>query len=94
MIREPSESAIDQAARRLERALTRLEQKLAAQGGGQVSAGLFDQDAARLAEELEKARGREQALEEAGAAASAALGRAIDEIRAALGAEAAAPVGE
>jgi hypothetical protein len=89
MIREPSESPIDQAARRLERAIARLEEKLAGPGGGPVSADLFDQNANRLAAELDQARAREKALAEAGAAASAALGRAIDEIRTALGATAA-----
>ena len=57
--------------------------------------GLFDTDAeaeaesraARLAVDLEAARAREKALEEAGEQASEALGRAIAEIRAALGDE-------
>jgi hypothetical protein len=57
--------------------------------------GLFDADAeaeaesraARLAVDLEAARAREKALEEAGEQASEALGRAIAEIRAALGDE-------
>jgi hypothetical protein len=56
---------------------------------------LFDSDAeaeaesraARLAVDLEAARAREKALEEAGEQASEALGRAIAEIRAALGDE-------
>ena len=43
--------------------------------------------AARLALDLEAARAREKALEEAGEQASEALGRAIAEIRAALGDE-------
>jgi len=95
MIREPSESALEQAAKRLERALQRLEQKTTGQPAGGSGGGLFDQDAARLAAELDKARERERLLEEAGAAASDALGRAIEEIRAALGApEAAQAAGE
>jgi hypothetical protein len=53
--------------------------------------GLFDAEAeskaARLAVDLEAARAREKALEEAGEQASEALGRAIAEIRAALGDE-------
>jgi hypothetical protein len=87
MIRDAAgESAIEAAAKRLERAVAMLEQRLgqrlkesAAEAGG-----LFDQDRARLAEELDRARARERALEEAGAEASAALGRAILELRAAL----------
>ena len=82
-MREPSsESPLDQAVKRLERAVSQLEQRLAGVGGG--DRGLFDQDSARLAVELEKAREREKELEEAGAEASAALGRAIAEIKAAL----------
>ena len=44
-----------------------------------------DEDRARLATELDEARARERQLEEAGAAASEALARAISEIRATLG---------
>jgi len=76
------ETALDLAAKRLERALAGLEQRLARDGG--AAGGLFDQDQARLAAELTAARARERELEEAGHAASAALGRAIAEIRAAL----------
>lgn len=79
------ESALDLAAKRLERALAALEHRLAdrpvASGDG---AGLFDADTANLAAELDRARVRERELEAAGAEASAALGRAILEIRAAL----------
>ena len=46
--------------------------------------GLFDQDRAKLAAELDQSKARERELEEAGAQASAALGRAIQEIKAAL----------
>lgn len=84
MIRDPaSESAIDQAARRLERAIALLEQRLGEARGraGLEAGGLFDQDRAKLAAELDEARAREKALEAAGAEASAALGRAIAEIR-------------
>ena len=50
--------------------------------------GLFDEDErARLVADLEAAREREKALEEAGEQASVALGRAIAEIRAAMGDE-------
>lgn len=82
----PSESALDLAAKRLERAVALLEQRLTVrlkQAGAEAD-GLFDQDRAKLAAELDQARARERELEEAGAEASAALGRAILEIRAAL----------
>lgn len=87
-------SALDLAARRLERAVAQLELRLAARAAQPVvdaapaSGGdLFDGEAARLKVELDAARERERALEEAGAQASIALGRAIAEIRAALGDE-------
>ena len=100
-------NALELAARRLERAVSQLEQKIAADrtarlaafaaaasaasSGGSDDPGLFDAEAeskaARLALDLEAARAREKALEEAGEQASEALGRAIAEIRAALGDE-------
>ena len=93
-------NALELAARRLERAVSQLEQKLAAEraarpaalaAGSAESADLFDAEAeskaARLALDLEAARAREKALEQAGEQASEALGRAIAEIRAALGDE-------
>ncbi len=80
------ESALDLAARRLEQAVRQLEQRLAQPGttADGDAGGLFDQDRASLAAELDQARARERELEAAGAEASAALGRAILEIRAAL----------
>jgi Domain of unknown function (DUF4164) len=80
------ESALDLAARRLEQAVHVLEQRLAhrLKTAGDAAGGLFDQDRANLAAELDEARARERELEAAGAEASAALGRAILEIRAAL----------
>lgn len=97
-------NALELAARRLERAVSQLEQKIAAERSARPAApatgsgapasgdpGLFDVEAeskaARLAVDLEAARAREKALEEAGEQASEALGRAIAEIRAALGDE-------
>ena len=100
-------NALELAARRLERAVSQLEQKItaertarlaafsaaatAASGASSGDPGLFDVEAeskaARLALDLEAARAREKALEEAGEQASEALGRAIAEIRAALGDE-------
>jgi hypothetical protein len=91
-------SALDLAARRLERAVAQLEQKLAARppvavasasASAASSSDLFDGEAVRLKAQLDAARDRERALEEAGAQASVALGKAIAEIRAALGDEAA-----
>ena len=81
-----SESALDLAAKRLEQAVHVLEQRLAQRmkQAGDAAGGLFDQDRANLAAELDEARARERELEAAGAEASAALGRAILEIRAAL----------
>jgi hypothetical protein len=81
-----SESALDLAAKRLERAVHVLEQRLAERlkTAGAEAGGLFDQDRANLAAQLDDARARERELEEAGAEASAALGRAIVQIRAAL----------
>lgn len=86
----PGESALDLAAKRLERAVLMLEQRLAQRlkEAGAEAGGLFDQDRAKLAAELDQARARERELEEAGAAASEALGRAIQEIRAALNGQA------
>jgi hypothetical protein len=78
------ESALDQAVKRLDRAVAQLEQRLSAKASGGDEGGLFDQDRARLAAELDQSRAREKELEAAGAEASAALGRAIAEIQAAL----------
>ena len=81
-----AEGAIELAARRLERAVALLEQRIA-QRLAVASAGAgaaFDEDRARLASALDDARARERELEDAGAAASAALARAISEIRATL----------
>ena len=80
------ESALDLAARRLDQAVHGLEQRLAQRlkTAGDEAGGLFDQDRANLATQLDEARARERELEAAGAEASAALGRAIVEIRAAL----------
>ena len=81
-----SESALDLAAKRLERAVAMLEQRLTerVKRAGAEAGGLFDQDRANLASQLDDARARERELEAAGAEASEALGRAIVELRAAL----------
>jgi hypothetical protein len=79
--------AVEAAARRLDRALTMLEQRMAARlaeasaGAGTAS----DQDRSQLATALDEAKAREKELTEAGEAASAALSRAIAEIRSTLG---------
>ncbi|MHB8529987.1 MAG: DUF4164 family protein [Caulobacteraceae bacterium] len=77
---------LESAARRLERAITLLEQRVESRlaEAGSRAGGLMDQDRAQLAAELDCARARERQLEEAGAVASAALSKAIGEIRAAL----------
>ncbi len=82
--------AVELAARRLERALALLEQRMAQQlaKASAGADGAFDQDRAQLASALDDARARERELEEAGQAASAALAQAIAEIRAALGQQA------
>ena len=83
---DPGESALEIAARRLEGAIHVLEQRMAAKlrEAGAEAGGLFDQDRTRLAAELDQAKARERELEEAGAQASAALSRAINEIRAVM----------
>lgn len=80
------DNALDLAARRLEQSVHVLEQRLTRRlkAAGAEAGGLFDQDRANLASQLDEARARERELEAAGAEASAALGRAIVEIRAAL----------
>jgi hypothetical protein len=79
--------SLDEAARRLDHALSRLEVRMSALAGEaeQANGGLFDQDRAHLAAELDASRARERQLEEAGAAAARALGHAIAGVRAALG---------
>lgn len=80
---------LDVAILRLDRAVGQLEVKIAAimAEAESANAGLFDQDRAKLAAELDAARSRERELEIAGALASQALGRAIADIKAALGEE-------
>lgn len=89
MIRETAgESALELAAKRLDRALSALERRLSQghAGGDSAPGDLFEraEDTDGLAAELDRVRARERELEAAGAEASAALGRAIQEIRAAL----------
>ena len=72
---------LDAAAQRLERAVAALEAKL--RFGGPRD-DLFEADRARLAAQLDASRARERALEAVAAEASAALGQAAAEVRAAM----------
>jgi len=87
MMREASDNGgLDAAILRLDRALTQLELRvtsLAAQAD-QGNGELFDFDRSSLAAELDASRSRERELTEAGAEASAAISRAIAELRQAL----------
>ncbi len=81
-----ADSPLDGAIRRLDRALASLEARLTNRLATLEGRGgdLFDQDRAQLAAELDAARARERQLEAVAAEASAALGRAAAEVRAAL----------
>jgi hypothetical protein len=85
----PESGTLDVAIHRLDRALGQLELRYSAMVSEMetANAGLFDQDRAKLAAELDACRSRERELEIAGALASQALGRAIADIKAALGEE-------
>lgn len=88
MTQEAADGGVLEAAiLRLDRAVAQLEVRMnvLVSGAQGANGGLFDQDRAKLAVELDAARARERALEAAGSQASAALGRAIADIRAALG---------
>ena len=78
---------LEAAVQRLDRAMAKLELRMSAllADAGDATTGLFEQDRAQLAADLDRARGREKELEAAGRQASQALGRAIAEIRHALG---------
>jgi len=92
------QAALAEATSRLERAMSLLEMRVralqaqtAAQTaslGGRGEGDPFDQDRVRLAEELDRARERGRALEEAAIEASHALGRAAVDMRAVLNGEA------
>jgi hypothetical protein len=86
----PEGGVLETAIQRLDRAIGQLERRLeglVAEAKG-ANGELFDLDRAKLAADLDAARARERDLEAAGSQASAALGRAIAEIRAALGEDA------
>ena len=89
LFHESGEDPLSAAIRRLDKALSMLESKVTARALHQHSQDndLFEDDRLRMAAELNAARARERALEEIAAEASAALGRAAAEVRAALTAE-------
>jgi hypothetical protein len=78
-----TDGALEAAARRLERAIALLEGRVQVlkTDADASSGGLFEEDRAQLADRLDESHARERALEEAGAEASAALGRAISALR-------------
>ena len=79
--------AFEAAIQRLDQAVTQLDLRLTAlaEKAEGANGGLFEEDRAQLAADLDASRGRERELEAAGLQASGALGRAIADIRAALG---------
>ncbi len=82
--------ALEAATQRLDQAVAQLDLRLtdlAARAEGS-NGGLFEEDRAQLAADLDVSRSRERDLEAAGLQASVALGRAIADIRAALGEDA------
>ena len=83
----PGDSALDLAAKRLESALHVLEQRLSQRlkDASAEAGGLFDQDRANLASQLDQAKGREREPEEAGGQAAIALGAPLPENKAPLG---------
>lgn len=81
-------SPLDQAQRRLEAALAGLEAKVRAAAPPFAPDAAAAEERRRLEGELRGARARERQLEQVAAEASAALGRAAAEVRAALEAEA------
>jgi hypothetical protein len=88
-LQDGEDDALGAAIRRLDQALSVLDERIAARVAAEEDRedDLFENDRARLAGELDAARARERALEEVAAEASAALGRAAAEVRAALSAE-------
>jgi len=77
------EGGVDAASQRLLQAVERLETRLQSRPDG-VTAQADDGERERLAGQLNDMRERERALEAAAAAASAALGRAAEQIRSAI----------
>ena len=77
------EGGVDAASQRLLQAVERLETRLQNRPDG-VAVQADDGEQERLTGQLKDARERERALEAAAAAASAALGRAAEQIRSAI----------
>jgi hypothetical protein len=80
-------SGIDSAVERLDHALERLDQALDGLIDSSRETDVLLADRAQLADDLDAALVREQALQGLADEASAALGSAIEEVRAALGRE-------
>jgi len=80
---------LNTAAERLEKALAALEGRMRTlkSKGSNTTGNLFDQPSAADSAELESLRSQKAALLAAGREASAALGRAADEMRAVLNGE-------
>jgi predicted nucleic acid-binding Zn-ribbon protein len=83
MIRN-GEASLDAAAGRLQRAMDALQARLEARRTAPVAAAANDGEMDALHAELREKRMRERALEAAAAEASRVLGRAAEQIRAAL----------
>ncbi|MEE2566433.1 DUF4164 family protein [Hyphobacterium marinum] len=78
---ESTADPVAEATERLNRALSRVEIAVGRLRDRVTSAGHSDSDRARLAEELDEARAREEALTEAANDASKALALAIADLR-------------
>lgn len=79
------EGGLDAASQRLMQAVERLEERLRSRAPDDgASAGADSGERDRLTLQLGEARERERALEAAAAEASAALGRAAEQIRTAI----------
>jgi predicted nucleic acid-binding Zn-ribbon protein len=79
------EGGLDAASQRLMQAVERLEARLQSRPAADAGAAPADDgERERLHGELQTARERERALEAAAAEASAALGRAAEQIRTAI----------
>ena len=76
---------LTEAAKRFEEALSGLEEHLNSRlSGDEADREATDEQLGQLSSELSQARRRERVLRDAAAEASAALGRAADEVRAVL----------
>lgn len=78
---EPATDPVTEATERLSRALSRVEIAVGRLRDRVTSEGHSDTDRARLAEALDEAQAREEAIAAAAAEASEALARAIADLR-------------